>query len=208
MSVCDKDGGDSLKGSAHPNFGDGSTSVYVPPSLKPAFERAVNDPDLLNFGRKLALMEAREEQLLKRIDTGETDRNWTALQQHWQVMWEATDAGEKDKIQEQRMLISQLIARGQADAIAWQAIYDHWVHYQRMAEGEMRRREKARQMVPVEDAMWHFGEFMASMRIAVKERKAIPVEEQDGLLQDVGQIYHERFGSRFLPGALDDEGTG
>jgi hypothetical protein len=198
LSVCDQCGGKNLKGVAAPSYNNGKYSVYVPPDLRGAFEAALGDSDLLNFGRVLALMVAREDQLRHRLDTGESGRIWKALQQEWAGLAKLLQEPKPDgaQVRDRITAIGVLMNRGSADAQVWDDLFELWEQMRRTAETEMKRREKGRQLVPIEDVMWHVRATLLAFKEGVESYPGLDPATRMGLLQAVGQVYSQRYGTR------------
>ena len=198
MSVCRRDGGDSLRGQAHPGYKDGKWSAFVPEPLLPTFTKALESGDLLSGMRTLAMMAAREEMLLKRLDTGETGKTWTAIRQQWNGLQRARDAEDDKAIGEHLVTLNLLINKGTADAEAWMELFELWERARRVSESEVRRREKARMLVPAEDALWHMrmqGDAVHDVTMENPGLFAGP-EEQRRWLTLVMERYNDSLGSR------------
>lgn len=56
---------------------------HMPKSLKLRFANAATDPQLLNIGHDVAIVDARRQELLGRLGTGESGDAWRLLQEVW-----------------------------------------------------------------------------------------------------------------------------
>jgi hypothetical protein len=198
LSVCNQCGGASLRGVAAPSYGNGKWSLYVPPNLRDAFEATLNDPDMLNFGRVISLMSARQDQLLRQLDTGETGRTWAALASEAGKLSKLMKADELDRreVEKSVALVDQLVNHGRADAAIWAELFELWDQMRETVETEMKRREKGRQLVPIEDVMWHVRATLLAAREAILNYPGLDRATRDGLLQAIGRVYNQRYGTR------------
>lgn len=76
---CRFHGGHALVGASHPRFKDGRYSRYLPRDLAQRFQASLHDPSLLSLREDVSLIDARLEQLLRRVQTTESAASWEAL---------------------------------------------------------------------------------------------------------------------------------
>lgn len=207
MSVCWRDGGNSLRGQAHPGYKNGKWSAFVPEPLLPTFTKALESGDLLSGMRTQALMAAREETLLKRLDTGETGRTWAAVLQEWEGLQRASQAEDGKAIGQHMTALNLLINKGTADAGAWAELGDLWERARKISETEMRRREKARTLVPIEDMLWHSTRLGDHIRRTTLEFDGFKSSgHRQEYLQIIMEGYEDLLGSRAPKPMLELEG--
>lgn len=80
--VCQVHGGKTPRGLASPHYKNGATTPWdkiLPERLRGEYVECMTDPKLLSLRKEIALGEARERELLKLLDTGESGGIWTAL---------------------------------------------------------------------------------------------------------------------------------
>mgnify|MGYP001614179399 CR=1 FL=1 len=65
----------------------------------------------------------------------------------------------------------------------------------KLIETEVKRREKARKLIPIEYALWHASQTAAAVARAIRGHKEIDRIIQDEVLREVVQFYDEQFGS-------------
>lgn len=93
---CRTHGGKSLRGVASPSWKHGQMSYAVPRGLADRYQLALNDPDYLSLKSEIALTVARLQELLDRVDTGESQDAWVRMRQIVkQVSQTLTDASAK-----------------------------------------------------------------------------------------------------------------
>src|SRR5215813_8022692 len=76
--VCHIHGGKTPAGIAAPRFKHGRYSKYLPTRMLPSYRKALQDQSLTIFG-EIALLQARIDDLLQRVDTGESGKLWADL---------------------------------------------------------------------------------------------------------------------------------
>jgi len=176
---CKHAGAKSGKGFSNPAYRHGMDSRYMPPPLLEVATRAFHDGELLNAARDLALIEARLDQLLHRVDTGETGKTWGAVQQEWQGLREALrearahpdDQSKQDDVQQRMVGLSLLVSRGQGDTQAWVEIQDTLEVRRKFIETESKRREKMQEQVSLEEALVSYRALVAAVKDEVKDPK-------------------------------------
>ena len=103
---CYHHGGASLKGAALPQYKDGSRSKYMPKFLAPAFEEALNDPELLNLSGSIATQEAIIRDAIGSLQEGEAPtRLISKVRSEWQALWGAIGREDREAVAEHRKQI-------------------------------------------------------------------------------------------------------
>jgi hypothetical protein len=194
---CKHAGARSGKGLANPAYRHGHFSRYMPPPLLEIAARAMHDGELLNAARDLALLEARLDQLLRRVDTGETGRTWGALQQEWQAFRETlrqasshpNDPAKQEDVNQRIVALSLLVSRGQGDAQAWMEIEELLEIRRKFIETEGRRREKMQETVDLEEALISYRALVSAVKDEVKDPKLQRrIAERFGMIVGVSRI--------------------
>ena len=141
-------GGKNLRGIAHPNFVNGSHSDYVlPPRMREAYSDALSDPKLLELKTEIALVHARAQDLVIRVDSGESGHLWRLLQQAYLDLTKAKDADEQLAAVSE---MGQLITRGAADYAAWNEALKTIDQKQKLVESERKRAVEQHLMVTLD----------------------------------------------------------
>jgi len=144
--------GKAEHGIAHPRFSTGRHSKYLPSRLAERYEVAVTDPEILNLTAEIALVDSRIQDVLSRVDSGESGRIWRdlgGLRTEFMAALRAEDQqGQADAMRE----IINLIGRGQADFLAWADVVDLLERRRRLVESEQKRRVAMHLAVKVEEA--------------------------------------------------------
>src|SRR5512137_3225662 len=74
--VCHWHGGRSPRGLAHPSTRTGRFSKDLPTRMLANYQAALADPEMLALSEELAVVTAREADLIARVDTGEAGAVW------------------------------------------------------------------------------------------------------------------------------------
>jgi hypothetical protein len=186
---CHVHGGKTPKGIASTTYIDGSDSEYIPKPLIANYERAMNDPDLLALNKEIALLKARRDQLLTRVDSGETGKNWQAIKSQLIVTEDAITSGDTDAFKESIILMKSLVARGERDYEAWGEIGDVFETIRKLSETEAKRRERMRAIVPIEQVMWTFRQLANANRQVILEHPEVDQQTARDLLMKIAERF-------------------
>ena len=77
--VCYHHGGRTPRGMASPHFKTGRYSKFLPDRMASRFEEGQADTELLALRHEISVLDARTEDLLKRVDSGESGELWRQL---------------------------------------------------------------------------------------------------------------------------------
>lgn len=168
--VCRKHGGLSLAGPAHPSFKHGkrTRARYIPERYAAAVHRAMIDPALLELRPQLALLEAREEELLRDIADGDSSANRkrmirlaTDRATERQRAQEARSRGDEDGARDHLRRASELadevcslaIAGGKSDEVWRDDILNLIEAKRKAADSERKRIESERQYMTTQETV-------------------------------------------------------
>ena len=108
---CRMHGGTQPVGVASPNYVHGDRSAFLPNRLLQRYRGAMTDPELLNMGTDLGLIETRLADVLGRVDTGDAGETWFALQAAWDDLRVAQRAKNPDRVQLCAAKVEQAITK-------------------------------------------------------------------------------------------------
>src|SRR5262245_61173829 len=118
---CMKHGGRSPHGPAHPSFRTGAYSRYLPGRMMPSYKQRLAE-ESLSLRHDIALLGARIDDLLTRVDTGESGKLWTDLRALGRSLVASRDAGNYAQVGVQMTALLTLIERGAAEHHLWAEI--------------------------------------------------------------------------------------
>lgn len=181
---CYKHGGATPSGVASPHFVHGRRSRSLPARMAASYEESLADPSQLASRADIATLDARIEDLLERVDTGESGEIWKSLRATYAVAEKAREIRDKagDGITrvkaEQEFFqafetIGVLIAEGHADYLAWDEVKKAMESRRALVETEMKRVEKAGRILTAEQAAALMGAMTALVREHVTDRNAL-----------------------------------
>lgn len=140
-TVCRFHGAMAMKGPAVHTFRHGRYSKVLPQRLRGHFLAALNDPELENLRRQVAVCEARELELLARLDTGESGAAWRQIDKHFGLLMEAFSIGDSPEIKAQIKKVDELLTVGRDDERNWREIHENMEIRRRLVETERKRSE-------------------------------------------------------------------
>lgn len=201
---CKKHGGKTPKGIAVRHAKPDGSSHYIPPPLLEDVHRAMNDPELLNLTKDLALVEGRIEELKKRVGTGASDKAWAALQQQWQEFNKATKESNEKKMKSAADAIQLILGTGASQAELWEEIQRWQEHRRRLMESESKRRLQMRAIVNIEEALWVPRQLGFEIRQVILEA---PIERalQNKILMKCAEVFERYLGRDTPPLAPEPE---
>jgi hypothetical protein len=132
-------GGRKNQGIANGRFKDGSQSRYLPKRMLADYEEAIADPNLISLRSDIAVVRARTNDLLKRVDSGEAGQIWRSLQDSYQDFKTARSAADPVKMQESLELLGTLIERGAADSKIWFEVISTIEQGRKLIDSELKR---------------------------------------------------------------------
>lgn len=184
---CRMHGGKSLSGIASPTFVHGRSvrSHTLPARLVERYEASVNDPDLLSLRHSIALADARTQDLLDRVDSGESGETWNALKKTWEECEENRHKADSGDVEARRdfwqayEMIGVLISEGQSDYAAWRETLAVDEHRRRLADSERARVKDLKAMITAEKAMNLIGAVIGVVKTHVRDRTTLQRIAQD-----------------------------
>ena len=172
-AVCAMHGGKTPVGPASPHWRDGRHSKVLPKRLLDRYLEALADPERLSMNDELAVVDARLSDVLGRVDSGESGTLWRELRKTYRVFATARRVGEIATMQEKLFQLGTLIETGDADWTLWSDIRSLIRDRQRLADGVIKRKITAAQMIGVEQAMTLLALLVDSVRREVRDPEAL-----------------------------------
>jgi len=181
---CVTHGGKTPSGIASPHFKDGRYCKSLPARLAETFASDFNDPNHLVNTSEIALYSSRIDDLIKRVDTGESGEIWKSLRATYAVAEKAlndwnrfkgTKRGEDGEYEffQAHETMGHLIREGVEDYAAWDEVEKAVEARRRLAETEMKRLEKAGQYITAEKAMNLMAAILGLVKANVSDRQAL-----------------------------------
>lgn len=165
---CHYHGGKSLSGMASPTYKHGRYSKALPARLAARYTESQSDPRLLELRDDISLIDARLEDLLGRVDTGESGALWGALLD----ARAALIAARHDEAKRNAILVYllDLITKGHADYQAWRELGAVLDQRRKLVESERKRLVEMQQMITTERAMLLLGAVVGVIKEHIHDR--------------------------------------
>lgn len=188
---CDVHGGKSIHGIAHHNYKDGRTSKYpkVPKIILEGYEALQSDPELLNLSDDAALLAARVNQLLGRLESGEAKERWRLVKEAWRTFRTAQKMQDQITMADMVKNLDFLLSGDPHDYLVWDDIIKTMKEYRATAAQEQKRRLEMNALISVEEALAFAGQILTIVKDNVsdpKELTAIRMEAQLALAMRPG----------------------
>jgi hypothetical protein len=182
---CRYHGGKSLGGIASPTFKTGRYSKYLPTRLMSRYQEALRDPEALRLNSEIALIDARLQDVLRRVDSGEAGSLWDKALEcfaRFQKAMESRDAASIPEIQNAIAELYQVLKRGQSDWEAWKEVKDLVEARRRLVDSAIRHQVHAQQVLSLEQGMLLISALANTVREHVTDRNIL-AKIQAGFLQ-------------------------
>jgi hypothetical protein len=131
-------GADSPRGIAHAKFKHGlSVRTVLPSRYLAAYDAAMLDPDFVSLKNEIAVVKARQNELLARMSTGESGASWR----------DAMKAFNEDNI----IGLKDILMQGIDDERQWNEARENIEALRRLSDTERRRLESAQAYMTAEE---------------------------------------------------------
>jgi len=129
----------------------GRYSKFLPKELSTRFDRAMEDPTLIELRAEMALIVARIEQLLR--EWGTKPPSPDEILDGLQSLGEALKAEDIETAQDEYLRLIEIVNSGRGEWAAWKEITKLIEQRRRLATSEVRRLEALNQMLTVQQAL-------------------------------------------------------
>lgn len=186
---CQRHGGQTARGTAHVNLQHGRYSRAMPARLVTRYVQSLEDTNQLVLRDEIALLDARLNELLERVDDTHTGKLWAALNEVKDEYMEARKLGPMGAPKRQNCLarIVNLIEKGATDHMAWEEIRGLLQDRRKLVESERKRLVDAQQIMTLEEALV----LMRGIADALDRHVTDPVA-LEGIRTDFGRLLNHR----------------
>lgn len=136
---CHLHGGATPRGPESVHYKHGRYTKYLPPELLPAYQAALEDPDILSAREEVALLHVRVAELSKNLFTGESGTLWAQLLENHKSLLDGVQKKNATKIQQAIKDIGDTIHAGVMKTVAWQELVEAIEHKTNVQQKELRR---------------------------------------------------------------------
>lgn len=178
-SKCHYHGGKSPRGIASPNTKHGRYSKHLPGRLLERYQESLADTELLALREEVSIVDARISDLLTRVESGESGKNWKDVQEAWKAYKVAEKANDADLKFMAHGEIEEAIAAGVTDYTAWTEVRQAIELRRKLVESERKRLVDAQQMITAEQAMLLITAVTDAVRRHVSDRDTLAEIQAD-----------------------------
>lgn len=166
---CRKHGGRSPRGPASASWKNGQYSYHVPNRLADKADSVMHDPDYLSLRPEIAVAEARHQELLDGLTTGETGEGWKRAQEAYgnivlAVALGADTAGPMDSL---RLVLDE----GVSDSRKWDELRRSGDHIRKLKNTERARLEALTAYMTAEGGTAFVGRLMAMLKEIISDQQ-------------------------------------
>ncbi|MCE7937125.1 MAG: hypothetical protein DYG90_00695 [Chloroflexi bacterium CFX6] len=172
-------GGATPRGIASPHLTHAQRTKSLPARLMATFEQALEDPDLLSTRSDIAVLVARQEDLLARVDSGEAGALWHQAREEWKTFKAALTANDQAASRASMAEIDGLLGRGVADYAAWHELARVTEQIRKLRETERKRLEALQATVTAEQLGLLVAALTHSVRSHVKDARVLDAIGRD-----------------------------
>lgn len=167
---CRMHGGKAAVGPAAGQFKHGRYSKLLPTRLAERYQQAQDDPDLLAMRDEIWLLDARLQDVVSRVDAGESEAVWLQLKACAAQVKQARANSDLDGLRVHLTEMQDLIEQGADDYAAWKEIRSLIDQRARLVGSEQQRMVDLQQMITTERAMVMLGVVVDIIRKHVHDR--------------------------------------
>lgn len=141
----------------------------LPKRLLDDYQASIADPDRLVLDAEIAIIDARVNDLLQLVDTGESGRLWSELQKQWMAFQAAEAAKAKPDADQAKWRVGQLITEGMAEWTAWNDVISLIDRRRKLVESERKRLVQAQKLVTTDQALALLASLVDAVRRHVSD---------------------------------------
>lgn len=165
-------------------FKTGRWSKDLPVRLAATYLEMLHDEEWLDLKDDNALMMVRVEDLLGKIDFGESIKLWEKLGNHYKKAVDYSHRGDVDKARIELDKLGALINRGLSESYTWREVMSILEQRRRLVETQRRLDQDKGRNISVDRAMIWVGAIMDSITRALTDE--LPPDKARKILRVVG----------------------
>ena len=171
-------------GTRNGNFKHGRHSKYLPSQLENLYEEAVTNPELLELGDHIALLESRVQEILSGLADGEPVPRWSAVIAAFGELETELLCGDVARITPALEKWHKLLDAGKQWDRSWDEIQGTLEQLRKLTDTEVKRKKELSQLVPVE----RVTVLMMAVANAVKRNVTNPIEIE-AVHREIAMLY-------------------
>lgn len=146
---CKKHGGTTATGILHHRFGKGRHTRSMPARLLARYKDALEDPDMHQLDKEIALIDAQIDTLLSKLGEYGGDEIFKDISTSFKALKLASKSGDKFKANEAFAKLEEVVATGHHEAYSWNTIQKLIEQRRKLVLAEAKRLQLTEQFVPV-----------------------------------------------------------
>jgi hypothetical protein len=150
---CRKHGGKTPVGRAAGSFRTGKYCKYLPKRMLSSYEASLKDPDLLDYRAEIALLTARLDDLLARVDKGEPGHLLQEVRDAFCKLKRTMQGNETAKTVVAMERLEEILFRNESDDAAWNEVLETVKMLERAKERHTKQLVLMNQTMTVERAL-------------------------------------------------------
>lgn len=170
-------------GTRNKSFKHGRYSKYLPAQMVELFREAMDNPDLIEMGEHIALLDARIKSVLAESSSGDPAPHWSEISEAFEQVEVAILSGKIDEIVPGLEAMHKLLEAGVKWDRTWHDVMGTMEQLRKMTDTEVKRKKELNQMVPIERVTI----LMAAVGDAVKRHVTSP-EEIDAVYAELAEL--------------------
>lgn len=166
---CKFHGGASPRGVEHYNWRGLGLSKDLPTRLKDAFERSLTSPDQASMATELALVDARVQELLQKLPSGDALEIWEAAQHGVRDLRKYLDDDKVPEALTEAEKLEDFFKTAIGERYIWREIHEVVEQRRRIADTEVKREKVLSDNMTMAQAGVFIGAVMSSIMRHVTE---------------------------------------
>ena len=171
--VCYNHGGKTPRGIGSPHTKTGRYSKDLPTRMAAQYRESLEDTDLLNLTDEIALIDARLNDILKRVDTGESGKLWGGLADLFADLEVARLADDKLKIAYCVNEAAKLVKRGLGDYAAWGEVGNLIEQRRRLVDSRAKHLRDMQLVFTAEQGMLLIGRIVDILQSEIEDKQTL-----------------------------------
>lgn len=184
---CRFHGGRTPKGADSVHFKHGRYAKVIRKSspLSEAYQRALNDPTLLSLNDEIAVMVAKLEQVMARIQAGESNAGWSAVHHSLEAIEQAIEREDADAAVKHLRSAIAVAEGGLGEEAAWAEYIRYTNQLRKLIASETRHRAMMRLTITPERL------HIFQLQLQEAARRVLPPDQAAALADELRRLRGE-----------------
>jgi hypothetical protein len=211
---CKVHGGSARIGVAHPNTKTGRFSNFLPKQYREGFFAALEDAEGTSLRHELALLDARQEELLQRLPSGEHGAAWRDVGIAQSLIQDAIICFRDKRPSDGFVNVQEALAKLQAAADVgaasekiWDQLHATMEQKRKIVDAEIKRESRLSEVITGEQLAWFMSQVALLFRKYITDPRLLRDAVADLRVLTGGKQMHEPYAPPNVPALLagDDD---